>query len=322
MNHSLTILQELMEKVKKESRQHPCLFNFILYAKKEHIDSYLTSVVKRISNEYPCNILLLQEGDREEIMVDLPIFSIYFSNKEELPLLLFPLLKSDLPTYLLFAEDPAEFSLPGMENYITKVIFDSSRAPDLSSFAKRMIDFPYPFADLAWNRIEQWQQLFAEQFNRKDKLNLMSRASSVSIFYKGICPIQALYLQAWMAFKLGWKIASFEKDVIRYLHQGEEIIVQLIADETSVLSHGRITAVHIESKTDGQMRFIRDPQKPHVATIEQMFLNYCEMPSIYFFDEERFGRSLSMEVCKNFTNKSLYHTLTEIANYPQEALCR
>jgi hypothetical protein len=245
-------------------------------------------------------------------------------DKENLPLLLFPLLKSDTPTYLLFAEDPSHFSLPGMENYLTKIIFDSTTAPDLISFAKEVISCPYSFADLGWNRIEQWQQLFAEQFNRKDKLSLMEHASRLSIFYKGTSPIQALYLQAWIALRLGWKILFFEKNHIQYLHQGSPIDIFLVPEEESTLSEGRILAVEIESKEHGLMKFHRDPKNPRVASIEQLFSNYCEIPATYFFDEERFGRSLSIEVSKRFTNKSLYHTLCQIANYPQEALssCR
>ena len=69
------------------------------------------------------------------------------------------------------------------------------------------------------------------------------------------------------------------------------------------------------------MKFTRDAKKPHIITIEQIFPSYCEMPVTYFFDEERFGRSLSLEIYRRSTHKSLYDVLYEIANYPERIVC-
>lgn len=330
------LLKELMQRPKKEPRHHPCLFNFILYAKKEHIGSYLTSVVGRLSAAYPCRVIIIQEEESPETRFvppssDLYLLPIHPSQRENLPLLLFPLLKSDLPTYLLWAEDMLKnpFSLVGIENYLTKVIFDSSTCHDLTSFAKETIEYikhsPYSFSDLNWNRIEQWQQLFAEQFNRQDKLSLIEKAETISIFHTSDIAIQAIYLQAWISLKLDWNLLSFEQEGnsidIEYEAKGRKVHVAITGNHPSTLSDGRILAVHIESTDHSHMKFSRDPEMPHVVTIEQEFPHYCEMPITYFFDEERFGRSLSLEVGRRSTQESLYLVLCEIARYPETILC-
>lgn len=343
------LLRELMQRPKKQQRHQPCLFNFILYTKKEHINNYLTSVIKRLAEDYPCRIIIIQEEldlgdlvavadsvDFTSLSCDLYTLHINASQKEDLPLLLFPLLKSDLPTFLLWAEDMLKipFSLVGIENYLTKVIFDSNACHDLIAFAAKTIEYieksPYSFSDLNWNRIEQWQQLFAEQFNRQDKLSLIEEAQTISISYNASNDdpshvIQALYLQAWISLKLNWKLTLFERDEnsihIEYFHDGKTTSFFLYPDQIATLSEGRVISVQINSGNHSQMKFTRDAKKPHIITIEQVFPSHCEMPITYFFDEERFGRSLSLEIYKRSTHKSLYRVLCEIANYPERILC-
>lgn len=337
------LLQELiLNKKLKNADNYPCLFNLIIYAKKEHIGSYLCSVVKRMANQYPCRILIIQEEhnletdtiraeadniDFASLPYDIYTLHVAPSQKKELYLYLFPLLKADLPIFLLWAENPLECHPReiGMEPYLTKVIMDSDSSASISEFASKALEIvehsAYAFSDLNWNRIEQWQQLFAYEFNRAKKLALIQNAKEITISFNPTgdgLPVQAIYLQAWIALKLGWQIIEVirSNDTFTFLYKNgsSEVPIQLTPKPMETLSSGRIHEVVIKNG-DQITEFNRQEKHPHIVTIKHSNPEYCEIPSQYFFDEERFGRSLGLEIHKRSSHPTLVRVLRRIAAY-------
>src|SRR5205807_7578116 len=73
--------------------------------------------------------------------------------------------------------------------------------------------------DLNWARTKAWRESIAKAFNQPELINQLKQSKRIEISYvsslqpsKMRCEAQAVYLQAWLAAKLGWTIVSVERE--------------------------------------------------------------------------------------------------------------
>lgn len=118
--------------------------------------------------------------------------------------LVMPLTAADLPV-IAWNRVPAIVDQPGFEAILKvagKLIVDSSLAPDLDHYLRRIDQFRnsgHRVADLAWARLTRWRELIAQVFENPTYLKGLPQLERVTIEFGGATPPPAaLYLRMWL----------------------------------------------------------------------------------------------------------------------------
>ena len=236
-----------------------CLFNLIIYTHEPRRTQYLKEVVKMVTSQFPCRILFIQSNPasktdelnvkmttikaQEEPSISCDQILIEASGKEinKVYFLLLPLFVPDLPIYLLWGQDPTTENtiLPHLQRFANRLIIDSEAAGDLQTFSRdiqnRMNATTTQIVDMNWARMGGWREVLAHIFDSEERFLQLTTAKTIEIFYNNrpsdlfLCPeTQGIYLQAWLASRLGWALQKVEM-------QNESRLIFYQAEETSRL---------------------------------------------------------------------------------------
>ncbi len=223
---------------------------------------------------------------------------------------LLPLLVADLPTYLLWAENPCKERelLSELEKLATHLIFDSETSEDLSHFARSLLAChkdKKEVGDLNWARTESWRNLIAASFFSEENYKDLSNTQSILIEYNAAktpffihFKIQALYLQAWLVSRVKWK---------------RKISIKLKPVKRKDVMGGGIISMHFSTKKGFNYSFCTCLDDPHKIIINRETPKECDLPRHFFLSRDVLGLSLTKEIIYKGTSIHFLDTLKKIA---------
>lgn len=239
------VQKELCSPVKAQptgGKSKACLFNLIVYSHEPRRTQYLKDIVQMIMSQFPCRIIFIQANpEAKQDLLNVVVSSektkderglvcdqilIEASGKEinKVNFLLLPLFTPDLPIYLLWGQDPCleNTILPHLQHFATRLIIDPESTDDLQQFCRdiqnRMSSTSTQIVDMNWARIGGWREVIAQVFDSPERFQQLTDVEKVEIIYNDrpsdlfVHPnTQAIYLQAWLASRLGWEYKSSER---------------------------------------------------------------------------------------------------------------
>lgn len=349
-------LQSLQQREQDSNLIKASLFNLVIYTKEDDRETYFMDLCKSLIRKFPCRILFFKESSEKSDFLETTVsalkpdgddtgffcefihFSISENIKCRIPYLLTPYLTADLPVYLLFGNDPSVndcLSSLHINQAVDRIIFDSECVEHMTTFSSYMtnlIDKQIDIGDLNWARFSPWRALFGKFFSTEEKVQTLQSCDTITIKYNTHATksffhnkIQASYLQAWIAQKLGWKFekVTSEKSSIYVSYKSNTQIhkIEIIGDAPQEsLPPGRITEISINSK-DNHAQFIRDKNSPHLVTTSFNTNQTCHLPLLYPLTKEGSGMSLQREIYFRGTDSDFANALNLLSNWQPGVIC-
>jgi glucose-6-phosphate dehydrogenase assembly protein OpcA len=146
--------------------------------------------------------------------------------------LLQPLLKPDLPVYLLWLGDPPDLADPTFQNLVNlsnRIIFDSTSFFNPEQHIRSLTELfraapDAAISDLNWGRLTGWRELVIQFFDVPEYRQYLSGIHTIEIEHAAAPlaepgrtengdvspnPIRALLLAAWLKERLGWTLSAY-----------------------------------------------------------------------------------------------------------------
>jgi len=350
-------LEKIWESLQGTNKMRACLFNLIIYGKKGQRAGYLNSLAEKMIQKFPSRIIFVtvddtHQGDlletsvsimtadegASEIVCDLINIDVAGESTKRIPFLILPHILPDLPVYLVYAENPCKQDPLSyrIEQFATRVIFDSESAEELPAFAKTILEHKEKIgsqiADLNWARIESWRNLFTDTFQTPEHLEELRATKKFTIEYNSkttnfYChtKIQSVFLQAWVATRLGWQLKKTAKDgdktVFEYEGEHGPIQVELVPQESDAVFSGRIMNVELVVENETIYSFFRKKGSEHHVLVDRSSKMSCSLPKEYIFDKAETGQSLVKEVCHPSTSQHFVDVMQLLSTLKGEELC-
>jgi 6-phosphogluconolactonase len=310
----------------EDLKNKACLFNLIIYTQEPCRADYFKEMARMIMEQFPCRIIFIQ-GDRssKESYLRQKTLTETEQGKDsyapilveaagddliKAPFLVLPLFVPDLPIYLLWGEDPTTENkiLPHLQKFATRLIFDSECSEDLTLFSQHMqemLSTPTEIVDMNWARIGGWRELIAQVFDSKERLKQLETASSIKIIYNNLhSPFfthpdtQAIYLQGWLASRLGWEFQKMKKakNHLKLFYQKDQkaIEINLIGKNRPDLLPEEIIEIEGSNQETFVCQMIRQEKNQVIVHTSNQY--QCELPFTLFLPTLRTGRSFMQEI--------------------------
>lgn len=284
---SVTDIEKELTNLRRNSQKPEkgaALFNLLIYTEETRRTQYCSELVARVTDKFPCRIFFIQKEKGQTDSFDCAVslskadgpdaitcdrITLRVSGKgiEKVPFVIVPHLIPDLPTFLLWGEDPCHENelLTTLGKISTSMIFDSECADSLPQFCRTMLQYlkrKSELVDLNWARLGGWREIIAKTFDSKEKIDSLASTKLIQISY-AVSPTnglvlhpesQAIYMQAWIASTLGWKFTSFEKNGLnssRLYYQNNNdttVMVEVLPHKDNSLPEGSILALEISGE--------------------------------------------------------------------------
>lgn len=334
-------LKKLWDKEQGENKTRASLFNLIIYVPTGQRIKLFDSIVNNVVNKFPCRVIMIScEGKSAsdklstavsshtigegQLSIYCEIIRIEVSGKyqERVPFLVIPNIQSDLPVYMLWTQDPLTDNptFARLARISNRVIFDAESTANLQKYSQKLLEVEKSFhaevGDLNWSALAPWRKLLAESYNDQEMLNHLRNTSEIKIIYnKKESPlhphteIEAAYLQAWIASRLGWKLKSH----LTYLNNKEK--VKITIESTLVdLPPGAIVSLELTSKsTGGHLRCKRDPGTVQVMA-QFSDKEKCHFPVCHVLTGAEEGQEIINEIFYPASAEHFDHALQMLAN--------
>lgn len=307
--------------MQKIVERFPC--RIILFIDKGSIDFAIKSTV---------SVIEIKQGE-SQVFCDCIQFEMSNKDLGQIPFLTLPHLMPDLPTYMLWAEDPIKqdplaFQL---EKFCSRMIFDSEVADQLMIFTKTALKFQIKtgidIADLNWARTESFRDLLQSLFFAKKQMK-KERFLNATIIYNQtpssfFChtKIQAVYLAIWMALKFGLELKKAEANALFFKDEKNEIMIKLQAGSHPDVTSGRILAIDCNFTDSEHYLLKRKDNNPKFVGIYRTEKDFCEIPSEYLLDAEDSGASLTNEIFHPGTSEQFLKVQHFIAHQQLDDFC-
>ena len=199
-----------------------------------------------------------------------------------------PLLKPDLPVYLLWLGDPPGQDDPTFNSLVEisrRMIVDSTSffkpEQDISTLSALFQTVPEcALSDLNWGRITPWRQLISQFFDVPEYRAYLTGVTSIEIEHSvaplatqmrtelgdvSPNPARALLLAGWLKERLGWSLAAETKNNYRDTDSGTyywsmarlvtaRATRSLISTRTKTTTPGNIASISIRPRVHAEMR--------------------------------------------------------------------
>lgn len=344
-------LLRIWETLAKKNKIRASLFNLIVFNRLSPRTDYFRTIVQKIVEKFPCRTLFIshdpdapkaylktaisvvttQSGAGESVACDQIDLGVAGPDLDRIPFVILPHLTPDLPSYLLWAEDP---SVPHplfapLSKLATRIIFDSESADNLPAFAKAILSFHentgIDVADLNWARTEGWRDLIASSFNAKERQELLKQISQIKIVYNAretefFCHlrIQAMYLLAWSSSRLLWK---FEGASPSLEFRFDKVLAKILPAKWEKLGPGTLISVAIHTADGHTFEAGRIEDQHHNVKIQFSSTKQCELPYRFLLGQTATGQSLVKEVCTKGTSSHYLGMLKELILLDRDRLC-
>lgn len=349
-----TTLVGIWDSLQGTGKTRACLFNLIIYTQNNHRVDYLYTVAQKVIGKFPSRVIFItiddkappetlktsvsvmtSEAENNATACDLINILLSLNNRERAPFMILPHIITDLPIYLLWADDPSKSDPVSqkLEKLATRVIFDSESTDNLGSFAKAILKHKEAsgseIADLNWARTEGWRQLLAETFKSDDRLKTLSHLSEINLAYNCLetpffchTKIQALYLQGWLASRMQWTLTASSKQenntLLHYDNKGSKISVRLLPRKIDGIAPGGILEMHLKGREGELFHCIRSTKDPRIITIQYSTPQLCQLPTQFIFDRYESGQSLVKEIFHQSTSPHYLALLRTLVKAPRE----
>jgi hypothetical protein len=343
-------LTRIWDSLQGTNKMRACLFNLILYTQKGKRTDYIRKIAQKVIERFPSRVLLvtadktptedyLKTGvsvlsavaGEYDVVCDLIEIEVAGKQQERIPFLILPHLLTDLPIYVLWAEDPIEEDpiTYQLEKFANRLIFDSESTDNLANFAKALLHHHHvsgvDIADLNWARLESWRDLLSATFYTEDRLSKLEEAKTIAITYNGnetqfFCHtrIQSLYLQAWLGCQLDWKLKEhkIESKKVCFVYEKTkgEVIFEITPAKHQELSPGTVMSVAIRTEKEENFSFCRNEKYPHQISMEISTPVQCDIPIQFIFAKAESGQSLVKEICHKGTSSHYIKVLNFVKN--------
>jgi len=320
-------LKKMWEKLAKENKTRASLFNLIVYTHQNPRSDFMRSRVQKIIDNFPCRVLFITHDRKKREYLKTAVSVITPQGKDaqfacdhidigvggksikKTLFVLLPILIPDLPTYLLWAENPCKERdlLSELEKLASHLIFDSETSENLSHFAKSLLAChkeKKEVGDLNWARTESWREMIAASFFSSENLRELMATQSIVIEYNAAktpffihFKIQALYLQAWLTSRLKKKKISFKLKPVK---------------RKDVMGGG-IISMEFSAKKGFSYSFCTSKEDPHKIIINRETKEKCDLPRHFFLSRDVLGLSLTKEIIYKGTSNHFLDALKTIA---------
>ncbi len=356
-SHIQEELDALWNAQENKNKIRASLFNIIFFTKKSPRDDYVRKISSKLIEKFPARIFFISldptskentlktavsvmstEQGEYSITCDLIEMFAQGNGEQQVPFILLPHIIPDLPVFLVWEEDPAlENPLCNeLKGFATRIIFDSESTEDLCRFSKAVIKIQSStnceIADLNWARLETWRDLLSATFSTPEKIEQLQNTKSITITYNAqetpsFChtKIQSIYLQAWLAGRMGWtadkKRSSLDLCRFFYETKGRGIEIELQGVKNAQLPPGMILRVELETSQEEHFSFIRDLQTPHQISLIYSTQSECTLPTKFLVSKGESGQSLVKEICHKGTSKHYEEVLHTISDWNRGGIC-
>jgi len=306
-----------------------CLFNLIVYTHELRRTAYFNDMVKKVRAQFPCRVIFIQgnsfakqnhfrvevkkERDQEQSGFICDQISIEAAGQDlnRVYFLLLPLFVPDLPIYLLWGQDPTteDTILPHLEQFATRLILDAETTDDLQQFTRDMLNrissCSIQTVDMNWARIAGWREVLAQIFDSPERVEQLATATHIKIVYNDRRSellfhhsVQAIYLQGWLASRLGWTFQRAEKEndsqLLYYSTPQTHCRIQLISGIDEHIACEEILAIEVT----GDKGYQCDLQRKSVDQVKVQASNQiqCELPCVLLMPTLRSTRSFMQEI--------------------------
>jgi len=303
------------------------LFTLIVVAYDPDRLKQSRSLVQTIAERLPCKIIFIsidpqaQESflrcesttqhisdSKNDICFD--VLSIEMSRDElsKAPFLILPEIIADLPAYLLIDHDLTQLQplINDLQNLTSRIAFDIAMPENLSTFARNILSLPYKqkLTDINWTRTKPWRETLFNLFDNPQKLSELNSCQKLHIRYSQAptsngTSLQAIFLQAWLASRLGWTLSSVEREKehfhLQYTTSQEQVSVTISPEQSPFIEHRGIIGVEIQGDDELHMVLSHEQDDRHI-TVRKSTKESCELPYVMFVDSLRRGRALPSEL--------------------------
>lgn len=316
-------------KGQSSGKKGACLFNLIVYTHDVRRTAYFTEMIKIIRTQFPCRIIFImgnplskeayfqvesvseKNADEGGFICDQIFIKAAGQDINRVYFLLFPIFVPDLPIYLLWGQDPTtEYTiLPHLEYFARRLIFDAEATEDLQQFSRDMLNrlnsSSVQIIDMNWARIRGWREVLAQIYDSPERLEQLITANFIELKYNNQpnelfiqSGIQAIYLQAWLAARLGWHFLRAEKEdlsqILYYQNNQKTCRIQLTPIADSSFEAEEIIEIEVKGDNEYECHIKRisfDQVKVQASNQIQ-----CEVPFLLLIPTLRSGRGFMQEI--------------------------
>lgn len=306
-------LKKLWDDQQEANQIRACLFNLIVFSQDRKLTEYLQLMLHTLVEKLPCRILFIdsKDGDQKDLLtatVSSALFSqgnvtiacdqvtieVSRDQLHRIPFIVLPLIVSDLPVYLLWAENPTTEKeiLPHFQQYASRLIFQSDCAANLPKFAAdllQMLDKTHlELRDFNWAIFGGWRDLLSVVFDTPERIEDLRDCKTITIRYNlqqqeliHHCEIQAVYMQAWIASQMKWQFIKSSEEgsnlKFHYTFQDKPIEITLVPSNSPVLNPGSLLSLEIMTYGQNLYQMERKGLEPR-ALVHITTQNICEIP--------------------------------------------
>lgn len=350
-------LNRIWESLETTNTTRACLFNLVFYTERNHRTAYIQRIAQSVVKRFPARVIFVaanKDSKEDYLKTDVSILNSSTgendvacdfiqieaggSSQQRIPFLILPHLISDLPVYLVWAEDPCldDPLFQQLAKFSHRVIFDSETSESLTYFAASLLHHKTytqtDIADLNWARIETWRDMLSSAFYSEDRLNKIRQAQTIKIIYNAqesafFChtQIQSFYVQAWLACQLDWAFerATKEKGEISLFYTSSQLPIRIDLTQASYpqLPPGLILSLEVTTRDGDHFQFQRNLESIHQITLIASSKDRCEMPCNYIFAKAESGHSLVKEICHRGTSEHFLKVLSHLKQMNMQDLC-
>jgi glucose-6-phosphate dehydrogenase assembly protein OpcA len=346
-------LLRIWEGLVKESKMRASLFNLIVFNRFSARTDYIRNIVQKIVEKFPCRVLFISEDPdpnhhylKTAVSVIMPHASSHVAcdnidigasgdELERVPYLIWSHILPDLPTTLLWAEDPSQDHplFAPLSRLAHRIIFDSEAADSLFDFATTSLALKeksgVDIADLNWARTEGWRDLFSSVFNSADRVRQLQSIQRLQIIYnsritESFChlKVQSMYLLGWIAARLNWDLQSSAKNLsFCFLSDQQNIEVKIDSECWEGLGSGTIIGAELETTKGDLFHFRRIQERYHSVCIEISSPEKCELPYQFLLGQTATGQSLVQEICMKGSSAHYLEMLRYLLALDRDRLC-
>ena len=326
------------------------LFTLIVVVKDAERTLYVQRLVNLITKKFPCKLLFIaiDTGAQESFLrknsstrivgngskaISCDVLAIETSQDQlhRVPFLLIPEILADLPVFLLLGHAPSEVKavVDQLDACIGRIVFDANHVQNIGLFADEILGLPnkQKYVDLNWARTKPWRETLARVFNTPEAIALLSSCNKLEIRYchrpssvaNTSSDTQAIYLQAWVASRLGWKPVSVEENtdhiVIRYSIDSREVSIILTPTDSDFLEEGTIASVEIRGDNDVHYLLAYERDDRHIV-VHASSQDRCEMPYCLFYGSFQRGGALPSEIFLQATSEHYLPMIELLSSRP------
>lgn len=344
-------LKELWDEEQGKNLIRACLFNFVIYTKKEDKNTFYQKLIQSVIAKFPCRVIWITEEKNSEkrylkthvrtqalseaIFCEIIEIEVTGQYLERVPSLVLPRILPDLPVYLLWGEVPTKENLlfPFLLPLSTKIIFDAAYVENVQDFFKTTYQlakqYPRKVSELVWGSLKGIRHLFNTILDTKETFDLLLNVKTIQINYNCAIDkrikhseIKSAYLQGWFASTLQWKFQNIESTEkitrITYRSQNRDVVVQLVPIENPdcSLPPGAILSCDIESVKNNAHFILK-----RYNDMRKVFLQYtddvrCDLPICYYLSGIVEGQEIINEIFYGTEEKHYHNTLELISQIP------